>query len=399
MTVCEFTVCRHRFTPPWSRRSYRGSSRGFSGETTGSGEPSPAARSPSDRRSRASHRLRGSLATTLRTTVAIACLLLGVQRSGAVEWLWSRSAEVPQQPHPAVVRVSVDEADGTSYGSGTLVGVHDRFGLVVTNWHVVRDAAGAIHVTFPDGFRSASRVLRVDRDWDLAALLIWRPRVTPVPIAPQAPQPGEPLTIAGYGAGNYRAATGRCTQYVAPSARHPFEMVEIAARARQGDSGGPIFNSAGELAGVLFGSGGGTTSGSYAGRVRQFLLSAWSPSQESEYPESLAATPRASHPPAPLQRLPDTAQALEKPGVSPRLAPLPAAGNLAASNASPSRSPTLLDAADSEPLPPATATAYAWHDIAGDSVFQQCKTFLAILGLFTLLAQFTRLLSPRAEVE
>src|SRR6185436_15658743 len=70
-----------------------------------------------------------------------------------------------------------------------------------------------------------------------------------------------------------RAASGRCTQYVAPGTSFPFEMVEVAVSARQGDSGGPIFNEKGELAGVLFGEGHGRTSGSYCGRVRWFLTS------------------------------------------------------------------------------------------------------------------------------
>jgi hypothetical protein len=52
-------------------------------------------------------------------------------------------------------------------------------------------------------------------------------------------------------------------------------MVEVNVQARQGDSGGPIFNEQGELAGVLFGAGRGTTSGSYAGRVERFLAGAW----------------------------------------------------------------------------------------------------------------------------
>jgi hypothetical protein len=48
-------------------------------------------------------------------------------------------------------------------------------------------------------------------------------------------------------------------------------MVELSAAARQGDSGGPIFNRRGELAGVLFGTAWGQTTGSYCGRVRWFL--------------------------------------------------------------------------------------------------------------------------------
>jgi hypothetical protein len=86
-----------------------------------------------------------------------------------------------------------------------------------------------------------------------------------------APQPGDGLTIAGYGSGSWRMASGRCTQYLAPGIEFPHEMVELATEARQGDSGGPILNDRGELAGVLFGSGPGYTSGSYGGRVLKFL--------------------------------------------------------------------------------------------------------------------------------
>ncbi len=150
-----------------------------------------------------------------------------------------------QTPHPAVVRIEVIEGPATSYGSGTLVDVRDRYGLVVTNWHVVRDATGRIDVIFPDGFRSAARPVKVDADWDLAALVIWRPRAVPVPLAAIAPRPGEFLTIAGYGQGSYRQATGRCTQYLAPRVDFPNEMVELDVEARQGDSGGPIFNGRG----------------------------------------------------------------------------------------------------------------------------------------------------------
>ena len=175
--------------------------------------------------------------------------------------------------HPAVARVVVQEKDGIAFGSGTLVDVEEERGLLITNWHVVRDATGSIEVTFPDGFRSQAKVLKTDRDWDLAALVIWKPNVAPVKLSPGAAQPGEPLTIAGYGSGQFRAVTSRCTQYVSPGVKMPYEMVEVAAEARQGDSGGPILNQRGEMAGVLFGAGGGTTSGSYVGRVRWFLAS------------------------------------------------------------------------------------------------------------------------------
>ncbi len=190
-----------------------------------------------------------------------------------------RKASLPQptrveagRPRPAVVRIATKEGESaTSYGSGTLVALSDKHGLVLTNWHVVRDATGEISVKFPDGFRSAATVLKTDATWDLAALLIWRPRVEPVPLADEPPARGDLLTIAGFGSGDYREATGKLTQYVSPGEDEPFEMVEVDVPARSGDSGGPIFNRRGHVAGVLFGSADGCTNGSHCRRVRWFI--------------------------------------------------------------------------------------------------------------------------------
>ncbi|HEX5445159.1 MAG TPA: serine protease, partial [Pirellulales bacterium] len=184
----------------------------------------------------------------------------------------SVSAQITR-PHPAVVRLIVPERDATSYGSGALVDVNGRYGLVITNWHVVSDAAGPPTVLFADYFQSQAQIVKFDREWDLAALVIWRPQVEPLVLATTAPRPGDWLSIAGYGQGTYRQIRGRCTQYLAPKVGYPEEMVELAASARQGDSGGPIFNDRGELAGVLFGEGDGLTLGAYCGRVREFLAS------------------------------------------------------------------------------------------------------------------------------
>lgn len=195
-------------------------------------------------------------------------------------WLWSTGT--PATPHPAVARIFALDTRAVFKGTGTLVAVSSYHGLVITNWHVVRDAKDAVLVQFPDGFASPATILKVDRDWDLAALAIWRPRAKPVPIAVDPPKPGDILMIAGYGQGDYRISYGPCTQYLSPAPNLPAEFVEVRTTARHGDSGGPIFNARGELAGVLFGSGSedmilfrlgsGYTVGAYCGRVRSFLL-------------------------------------------------------------------------------------------------------------------------------
>lgn len=181
-----------------------------------------------------------------------------------------------QTPRPAVARIVAPEESSTSLGSGVLVDVNRTQGLVLTNWHVVRDSRSAVLVQFPDGFQSAGTVVRWDEAWDLAALVIWKPEVTPVSIAAAPPTIGEPLTIAGFGRGPYREETGPCLDYLSPGTGYPREFLELQATARQGDSGGPIFNSQGELAGVLFGQAEGRTIGSCSARVREFLAAAGS---------------------------------------------------------------------------------------------------------------------------
>jgi S1-C subfamily serine protease len=316
----------------------------------------------------------------------------------------SAALNVQTTPHPAVVRVLVSEPHSQANGTGTYVAAYDRYGLVVTNWHVVREVAGKIEVIFPDGFRSAATILKTDPDWDLAALLIWRPRGEPLSISPAAPQPGDALTIAGYGQGDYRAVTGKCTQYVAPSPKHPYEIVELAAQARQGDSGGPIINDRGELAGVLFGASRGSTSGSYCGRVRQFLATAWpyldvppstapveSPSPAIDRP-LVAFQPAASNPANEsagphTQLVPvDQPAPVAQPAVRPDLAGESRAADL--STGAPRIAFTPPPSLDARP-----GGSFNWEQLAGPTRFDHAKTILAVIGILTVWGHLARWLT------
>ncbi len=302
--------------------------------------------------------------------------------------------------HPSVARVVAPGNGSVSYGSGTLIYAKDGLGLVITNWHVVNEATGPISVHFPDGFYSLGTVQNVDRDWDLAVIAVRKPNAAPVPIANEPPRQGEILTIAGYGAGDYRAASGPCTQYVAPGLEFPYEMVEVAVSARQGDSGGPIFNQRGELAGVLFGEGNGRTSGSYCGRVRWFLTSVVPRLPAT----STIAASRALQPiPSRADSVTSSTDGASRETSMPLAAvssPAPASASPAAST-SPGSGPLVSDDEAPRPLVASTQAGGAaaesvqigWHDVAGDSLADQAKTVLAGVGILAILLQALRLLS------
>jgi hypothetical protein len=306
--------------------------------------------------------------------------------------------------------VVAPERGSVSYGSGSLVAVDQTSGLVLTNWHVVNSATEPIVVYFPDGFRSRAYVLRVDRDWDLAALAIRRPSAQPIPLAADTPQFGDPLTIIGYGSGSYRVATGRCTQYVSPGGNLPMEMVELSAPARDGDSGGPILNSHGELAGVLFGTGFGRTTGSYCGRVREFLASVEGDFRNLSHRVMLADQARAAG--TPTAAIPTgaenaatspwsesvtgnlTASASPPRTTAPPLSPLPPRSTLPVSPAAPRTEPAAsvtrsADAARTRSVP---CSVVAVPPAGPASMSDQIKTVLALIGIVAVLYQAVRLL-------
>jgi hypothetical protein len=136
-----------------------------------------------------------------------------------------------------------------------------------------------IHVHFPGGFSSFGAIVKADTKWDLAIVAISKPpqAVPMISVSHTVPKPGDPLWIAGHGSGSYRMAQGSCVRYLAPEIPKDgttplYEIVELSVNARQGDSGGPILNADGELAGVLFGSDMvRNTAGTYCERVFRFL--------------------------------------------------------------------------------------------------------------------------------
>ena len=186
--------------------------------------------------------------------------------------------------------------------------------------------------------------------------------------------------------------TGQCTQYLSPGENQPFEMIELSAPARNGDSGGPILNSRGELAGVLFGSAFGRTSGSYCGRVHWFLSGVDGDFRRISAQAML--TEQSRHGQAPVAAINAAGPlAEERPGVR-------AAGMETASQLPP------VSAGNSAQLPPSSARMVAVSGLGGAASaaaipapaagplpnIDRIKTILAAIGLIAVLYHSLRLL-------
>ena len=188
--------------------------------------------------------------------------------------LWSAFAF--GQIHPAVVRIAAQTGRMTTWGSGTLIVSDDPNKItILTCAHLLKPRPSSIEVRFPDGLRAMAIISAIDTKWDLATLQIASAGDTrPVVVASEYSRAGDPIWFAGYGSGSYFSQKGRAVGYVLVgklSKLSTRETLQLTGQARGGDSGGPIINERGELAGVLWGTIDGQVYGTYCGRIQWFL--------------------------------------------------------------------------------------------------------------------------------
>ncbi len=206
----------------------------------------------------------------------IACC--GLAASPTVAQCTGPICRPPQASHPSVVRVVNTTPGGQSFGSGTLIETDSQKGIVLTCAHLFESGRGTITVQFADGSRSGAVVLDSDTTWDLAALQVTAPRIEAVPVAQGYPRPGESLTSCGYGPdGRFWCNRGRALGYARADGVTSYETLQLSGMARDGDSGGPVFNQRGELVAVVWGTDGKIVAGTYCGRIRRFLANLLTP--------------------------------------------------------------------------------------------------------------------------
>lgn len=159
----------------------------------------------------------------------------------------------------AIVEVSGETPDcgKVSVGSGWVFAPE----RVVTNAHVVAGMTDPTVQVAGEGRSYAARVVAFDAARDVAVLLV--PDL-PAPALQRGPAPdaGEPLIIAGFpGGGSYRVTPARLRSAVSVSTDDIYgqpsgqerQILSLATRVRQGNSGGPVLDLDGRVVGIVFG--------------------------------------------------------------------------------------------------------------------------------------------------
>lgn len=174
----------------------------------------------------------------------------------------SQSCEIP---HPAVARIEVfgtilDKkkkrwVPGSYLGTAVLVypGSDRESAVALTSLHVFRDVRGTMEtvLTFPNGGKFGATVVVEDEDADWAAVILECPGIEAMPICLVDPKIGDRVFAAGYGSGCYRTVSGTIQEFNLTKDNAPDWLV-MTGGVREGDSGGPITNSAGELVAITW---------------------------------------------------------------------------------------------------------------------------------------------------
>ena len=158
----------------------------------------------------------------------------------------ARSGELSKDEALASLKQAVVSIDG-AYSSGSGFNLRPD-GLIVTNRHVVEGNVGVM-VTFANGRRYPARNWQYVWDYDLAVAVIAGEDLPHVTLSATLPEPNDPLIFIG----NPLGFDWTISEGVVLEIRED-GVIYFSGPVRSGSSGSPLFDSAGQVVGVIFAS-------------------------------------------------------------------------------------------------------------------------------------------------
>lgn len=196
-------------------------------------------------------------ATTMATTIT------APEVTGAVSSATEGKIEsVAQKCLNASVLIGVTTNSGSGSGSGV---IYTQDGYILTNYHVVGNDTTGIKVTLFSGEEYDAKFVYGDESLDVSVIKIEKNDCSPVELCYDGLNYGEQIIVIGNALGNgftltsgYVSAPEREVTF--SSTYETMTLVQIDAAVNNGNSGGGLFNTAGQLVGIVNAKLSGTTS-------------------------------------------------------------------------------------------------------------------------------------------
>ena len=167
---------------------------------------------------------------------------------------------IAQLVSPSVVSIEVNSASGGGTGSGSIIRTTSSISYIVTNNHVIEDAAtgGTIDVELNNGDILVGTIVGRDSEYDLAVVSVKKgnlPVITQgdssaVAIGDAVVAFGSPLGLSGTVTSGIISALNRPVTTGSTSITSYIDAIQTDAAINPGNSGGPLVDSQGRIIGV-----------------------------------------------------------------------------------------------------------------------------------------------------
>lgn len=173
--------------------------------------------------------------------------VIGITQTGILDLLQTRKlATLPREDELQQAVFLIDT--GASQGTGFNV---DKGGLVVTNFHVVRNST-IIEVATPKGDIYEGTVVNSNEVWDVAVIKITARNLPVVTLAKKEPWSGEKAIVIGTDPGSPQVIVRDIVRGKVWITGYPKPVMFLHGTVSSGDSGSPVFNQKGNVVGMVF---------------------------------------------------------------------------------------------------------------------------------------------------